>query len=158
MTRLFYGAAVCAAFLLSFAHLSLEWSDQFVEKNHYGERISLEAERERTSHLTEQFDELNERITAKDRIAERLLAGEMTLTEAAASFGRLYDRPLLREEIHRVYPECSKGESLCHRVIDWVEFKVRMDQSPDEAEVVRRRLESELQKHLAEHGAVELPE
>jgi hypothetical protein len=156
MIRLFCGAAVCAALLLSYTRWTFDWSEELaVGKDVAGERISLQVERDRETLLKEQFEELNERIAAKDQIADHLLAGEMTLPQAAAAFGNLYEQARTFGELCRVYPNCSTDEILGRQVIAWVEAKLRFEQSPEEAEAVRHRLEAELRKHLAGQGTAE---
>ncbi len=159
MIRLLCGVGVLVALGLSFARWSLAWSeDLVVATDRTGERISMQVERERDSRLTQQFEELGRRIAAKDRIAERLLAGEVTLPEAAAVFDRLFERAGLRTEALRAYEGSSEGEILCRQVVAWVENKLSLERSPGEAEAVRRRLEAQLRKLLAERGTVELPQ
>ena len=159
MIRLFCGVGVCVALFLSFPRWPFNLpEDLVVAKDRSGDPISMQVERDREARLEEQFEELNARIAAKDRIADRLLAGEMTLAEAAAYFGRLYERAGLRADALREYRGSSEGEILCRQVIAWVENKVRSEQSPEEAERVVRRLEAELRRHLAEQGTVELPQ
>jgi hypothetical protein len=159
MIRLFCGVGVCVALFLSFARWSFDWSEDLVPaKDRDGDRISMQVERDREARLEEQFEELNARIAAKDRIADRLLAGEMTLAEAAAYFGRLYERAGLLTDALRAYRGSSAGEILCRQVIAWVDNKVRSEQSPEEAERVVHRLEAESRRHLAEQDTVELPQ
>jgi hypothetical protein len=159
MIRFFCGVSVCVALFLSFARWSFDCPEGLVAaKDVTGDPISMQVERERENRLTEQFEELNARIAAKDGIADRLLAGEMTLAEAAAYFGRLYEQARLRTEALRVYAGSSEGEILCRQVIAWVENKVRFEQSAEAADRVVHRLEAELRRHLAEQGTVELPQ
>jgi hypothetical protein len=96
---------------------------------------------------------VQDRIKGKIKVIDRLLAGELTLLEAAAWFRHLNDNPPEAPLDYRTHwPGGSDGEKLCRQVIYWV----RMRRSP-EAEGSAERLERELEELLAAGSEVELP-
>jgi hypothetical protein len=95
-------------------------------------------------------------LTTRCAVADRLIAGRLTLFEAAAAF-RAIDE--VKRRGLKLYPGDFAGktdeERLCRRVIHFT-FE-RLCGSPERGKVVDR-LEEELQKHLRRHGTVQLPE
>jgi hypothetical protein len=98
------------------------------------------------------------RFAIKDRIIRELLAGDITLLEAAAGFRFVNDHP----------PECpclfrtmvsgdSDGEKACRHVILWVRSHLLAAGATTRAEAVLGRLEAELRTLLASGDGIELP-
>jgi hypothetical protein len=112
--------------------------------------LSLAREYDRTMELERRYGGTPARMERKEKIAAAVLAGEMTLREAAAAFaqaeeiGAPRDRPPLAG--------ASEQERLCRAVIEWVVVKVRFERSPAEADAVRQRLKAQLQELLAGQG------
>jgi hypothetical protein len=119
----------------------------------------LRRERERTAELERGRQIALRRVEIKTEVATELIAGRLTLFEAAARFRDLKDPPkaywsLLR----RAYPGKSDAECICRSTIDWT-VNVALDQPCGEpgAAAVRSRLEGELRAHLLRFGKVRLP-
>jgi hypothetical protein len=87
-----------------------------------------------------------DRVAAKQRVVEQVIAGRLGLVAAAARFAAL-GRGLL--------PAAEDGEGVCRAVIGWAELALR--DCPERAAAVAERLESELRRHLNRHGGVDLP-
>jgi hypothetical protein len=108
----------------------------------------LDAQRERLRHWQE----------GKREAVRAVIAGRMTLLEAAARFREL-DRQLPEfkwDLFRRAYPGSSDGERHCRHVIAATEAE--LSKRPDEAAEVMARLEAELQEHLQRDGTIQLPE
>src|SRR3954454_3724791 len=71
----------------------------------------------------EQARILQNRIEARFAITDRLLAGEMTLPEAAAWFRYLNNSPPRFASPYHQWPGASEGEKLCRQVIHWVRMR-----------------------------------
>src|SRR5262249_12037999 len=94
---------------------------------------------------------------AKHQIVQEVIAGQMTLLEAAAHF-RALDRqpPAFDWEAFRFsYPGPSEEERHCQEVTTYVANQLVDD--PCLAETLRERLKGELAEHLR-HGTLALPE
>jgi hypothetical protein len=98
------------------------------------------------------------RIAAKDEVIDRLLAGDLTLLEAAAWFRRLNADPPHLAMDYSMLAGDSEEEKVCRQVISWVGHHLAMKAaSASEAHDVVHRLEGELQERLRRDGRVELP-
>jgi hypothetical protein len=105
----------------------------------------------------EQTRVIQARIEAKEAVADRLLAGELVLLEAAAWFRRLNDNPPeYRVDAHLCFPGNSDGEKLCRQVIEWARHPLKSLPPESRAEALGR-LEDELGRLLAEGAEIELP-
>ena len=157
--RLAGTVAVLVAVVLSFSRLPSEWLCELMQPTDAcGERISLAAEHERTAALDRQMKGIAERTGCKEQVMARLVAGELTLFEAAAWFARLAETYPESGDFHRLHPGSSDGEKWCREVISWAHTKVSWEHSAAEADRLCERLEAELQERLDGYGTVELPE
>ncbi len=98
------------------------------------------------------------RITAKDRVVGKLLAGETGLFEAAAWFRSLNTTPAEYPDEHwKNMPGRCDGEKTCRQVIAWAlaHMQERMPSSQIEARM--HQWEEELERHIACNGRVVLP-
>jgi hypothetical protein len=86
-----------------------------------------------------------------------LMAGELTLFEAAALFAQANEAHPECAGFHRLHQGSSDGEKLCREVISWVSTKTEYEQSTAAADKLRERMEVELQEQLDCYGAVVLP-
>jgi hypothetical protein len=86
------------------------------------------------------------RVATKQRVVEQVIAGRLSLMEAATRF-RAAGRGLL--------PAAEDGETVCRTVIGWAELALR--DRPERASAVAERLEGELRWHLERYGGVDLP-
>jgi hypothetical protein len=159
MSRILSGFFVMTSLLLSFASFSAEWlfergpiTDQF------GNRVSLLDLQRRDEQISREIQLSIDQVKSKDTVAAALHRGEITLIDAAVMFRSLYEDPYAWHHPQRPRPARGDGAVWCREVIDWIDTKVRMEQSPSQAEAVRQRLEAELQRELAYHGLVKLPE
>jgi hypothetical protein len=74
-----------------------------------------------------------------------LIAGRLTLREAAARFGDLdAEVPLLRDSVKQRYPGVAYEVALCRVVVDWTRSVLQV-RAPEQMETVLARLEEELQ-------------
>jgi hypothetical protein len=95
-------------------------------------------------------------LERKSEIARELIAGRLTLFEAAARFKAVNAaRPANLPPILDPYPGATYEERLCRQVIVFADTE--LEGSYDRAEFVAR-LEADLQEHLDRHGTVVLPE
>jgi hypothetical protein len=101
------------------------------------------------------FEVLRWSIATREGIADEVIAGRLTLLEAAAGF-RAVDQ--VKERSFRLVESAMPGktaeEQLCRRVLAFVAG--RLERSGQRDPIVGR-LEDELQEHLR-HGALTLPE
>jgi hypothetical protein len=100
------------------------------------------------------------RCAARERVTQELLAGRLTLPQAAARF-----RPLNASAGANVPPlelwfaGATEEERLCRQVIAWAEAAGTVPGSPGSGRTTRRRLEAELNALLERgHGVITLPE
>src|SRR5437763_1294716 len=84
------------------------------------------------------------RLRAKQRAVGQVIAGTLSLVEAATCFGAGEKNGTGRD-----------GETLCRTVIGWVHLA--LSDRPEQAEAVSERLEDELRMVLTRHGRVRLP-
>ena len=121
-------------------------------------RQSNEREAQRQERLESKGEPVKRRMAIKDEVVRQLLAGELTLAEAAAWFKYLNERPAGDENFYRQRFRCPTAEeSACRQVISWVRSELWL-KGPDRAEETVRRLEAELQGHLECEGKIELPD
>jgi hypothetical protein len=117
---------------------------------HASQRLDAQIERRGEVYLL--------RNDARRRVGESLLAGELTLFEAAAWFGYLNNHPPdCRCEPWSGWPGDSEGERLCRMVLSWIDDRHGLS-GPAERPAVVERLKKELEEHIAQHGKVILPE
>jgi hypothetical protein len=101
---------------------------------------------------------VDRRIEQKDRLAGEVVAGRLTLFEAAARFRRLNDEPPAPTPLSASFPGDSEEERLCRQVIDFARSWLRQQPGGDrEADEFAARCEDELRRHKERHGAVVLP-
>jgi hypothetical protein len=117
-----------------------------------------EQERQRYERLDGQGDIALRRMAAKQTVVRQLLAGELTLAEAAAWFKYLNEQPGGRPDHFRMcFPCPTAEESACRQVISWAQVELSAT-SPERAAAAVARLEAELQAQLECSGKVELPD
>jgi hypothetical protein len=98
------------------------------------------------------------RIEAKDAVVDRLLAGEITLLEAAAWFRQVCDNPPdYRVDFRRNFAGDSDGEKACRHVIAWVNARVWSLHGQAQAELAEQKYQRELDSMLATGRPIELP-
>jgi hypothetical protein len=114
-------------------------------------------EEAREAELDRRLRVARQRIDAKRAGVWRLLAGELTLREAAALFRDINAEPAdCPCPDNHLWPNASPEERLCRQVIAWAWAEARDDPSGAVRKVVDR-LEAELAALLAA-GAIRLPE
>src|SRR5262249_12653247 len=88
------------------------------------------------------------RLQTKDAVLNELLAGRLTLLEAAARFGELdAGLPDTRDHLLKAYPGVPYQVALCRQVISYARAEMRL-RAPEQMESVVARLEAELQAPL----------
>jgi hypothetical protein len=159
-TRLFVSLGLSAGLLGSVAAQrgwlalpSLSWA-----RGPQHQAVSLEAERQREAKLERQSKVTLGRISAKRSVTQQLLAGELTLLEAADCFRALNEVPsdCPGTAYLTLHPGNSEGERLCRQVISWVAGEL-LETDREEARATVERLEAELEAILATSGTVHLP-
>ena len=109
--------------------------------------------------LEDQAKCAHERCLAKDAVAIDVIAGHLTLFEAAARFRAINESNSQAEYWLTRYP--FRGQpyelALCHSVIRRVELELEARALGAEDNTVDR-LEAELAEHLRRHGRVSLPD
>jgi hypothetical protein len=115
-----------------------------------------EHERQRLERLEAQDGIAVRRMAVKNGVVRQLLAGELTLAEAAAWFKYLNEHPADCQDDYRArFPCPTAEESACRQVISWAHAE--LTGNPDRGAAVRR-LEAELRANLECAGKVELPD
>lgn len=106
-------------------------------------QADLRQEDEHRAQLEAHGQDVLYRIAVKRQVVEEVIAGRLSLPEAAAWFRELngaYSAPL--DVLRRQHPGLSDDEIACRNVIDFVD--AHLERRPLEAGVVRARLEAEL--------------
>jgi hypothetical protein len=159
MGRMLSAFFICLAMLFTLTSLSAEWLFELgTVTDQFGNRVSLLDLERKGEQIANETQTSLERVLSKERVAESLTTGELTLVEAAALFRSMYDDPKAWHHPQRRRPGREDGEAWCREVIEWTVTKVRIDQSPSQADAVRQRLEMELQEQQTYHGTVRLPD
>jgi hypothetical protein len=97
-----------------------------------------------SSDLQTRVESNHRRIQAKHAVVAELLAGRLTLREAATRFGELdADVPGIRDRLAQRYPGASYEVALCQEVIEQVRSVLRV-RAPEQRESLLARLEAEL--------------
>jgi hypothetical protein len=98
---------------------------------------------------------IDRRIEQKSKVVNELLAGRLTLFDAAAVFYHLDAQfPVLALSL---YAGDSRAERTCHEVIMWAKMQ-SLKRTPHLTEWVVAQMEEELRIHKERHHAVILPE
>ncbi len=104
----------------------------------------------------EQRDQaLKKRIAVKEACIQELIAGRITLFEAAARFRRANEEYPVVPDFQDFVSE-SPEERLCQQVIQWTRVTLRSCPSTASADLVEQ-LEQELRRHKEPNGAIRLP-
>jgi hypothetical protein len=107
--------------------------------------------------LDAQIEESLQRCKAKEDSARALIAGQLTLLEAAARFRDVNASwPKTRTFLRQAYAGLPYEHALCRQVIAYAEAELR-HQGSVQKDSVLDRLEAELAEHLRRHGKVCLP-
>jgi hypothetical protein len=100
------------------------------------------------------------RCAAREEVTQDLLAGRLTLPQAAARFRAL--NAAVGPNVPPLglwFPGATEEERLCRQVIAWVESASTVPRSPGSGRTARRRLVAELTALLDQgHGVIRLPE
>ncbi len=114
-------------------------------------------EQQRNAEIANRNEIVRERIFAQYEITNNVIAGRLTLFEAAAAFRDVRERT--KVYVNRAvtnFPGDTLEERQCRQVISWVRSELSTV-SPDEGELLVEQLEAELQEHKRQHGTVRLP-
>jgi hypothetical protein len=96
------------------------------------------------------------RHKTKCRVTDKLLAGELTLFEAAAWFRRINTQGE-GERYLGLLPGENLNEQTCSQVILWAEGQLVRGARRKEAGAWKTKLEEDLAQHRASYGKVTLP-
>jgi hypothetical protein len=159
INRSFSSLVVFTALLLTFCSLAVEWLfELYPTTDQNGNRVTLFDLHRKGDQITRDVQTSIEHVHSKEMAADALFRGEITLFDAAVLFRSLYEDPKSWYDPQRSRPRRDDGEGWCRLVIEWTETRIRDEQSPSQADALRQRLEAELQRQLACHGSVKLPE
>jgi hypothetical protein len=112
---------------------------------------------EQSGKLDAQLEESLQRCKAKEDSARSLIAGQLTLLEAAARFRDVNASwPKDRTFLQQPYAGLPYEHALCRQIIAYAEAELRHQGSAQKDRVLHG-LEAELAKHLRQHGKVCLP-
>ena len=112
---------------------------------------------EQSRELDAQIEESLQRCKAKEDVVRALIAGELTLLQAAARFRDVNASwPQARAVVQQAYAGLPYEHGLCRQVIAYAEVELR-GQGSDQKDRVLRGLEAELAEHLRRYGKVCLP-
>lgn len=95
------------------------------------------------------------RTTAKYQIARNVIAGQLSLVQAAALFGALNQVPPQTASWHFRFPGATDEERLCRQVLEYVHWE--LDKAPDRGDAILARFEADLNQELRT-GAIRLPD
>jgi hypothetical protein len=117
---------------------------------------SLGRAEERAAALEGFQDRMRDRYRAKRALGAELAAGHLTLSEAVQRFRLLVSDPAdFWRVLRTIEPGSSDEERLWRHVMDWADIAVEHD--PEHRAALLARLESELQRHLAQPGGRSQP-
>src|SRR5262245_13536588 len=112
---------------------------------------------EQSRELDAQIEESLQRCKAKEDSTRAVMAGQVTLLEAAARFRNVNASwPKARTFLQQAYAGLPYEHALCRQIIAYAEAELR-HQGSAQKDSVLRRLEAELADHLRRHGQVCLP-
>jgi hypothetical protein len=115
-------------------------------------------EAQRGAEMEQETRGVIDRATRKRIVVEALIAGRLTLVQAAGRFRALNRAtpPFFWQQFREAYPGGSDEERHCREVIAWVEIELE-DADPCLALSLRRALLGELERRL-KRGKPPLPE
>lgn len=114
-----------------------------------GQQKLLGQEQQRERELEVSHARIMHRIAIKQRIAADLIAGRLTLAQAALRFRPLLlAAPAVFAQLRENYPGADEDECACRNVLLYAQAALLTAQAPRREEVLRR-LERELCEHLA---------
>jgi hypothetical protein len=129
--------------------------EQEIVRNGFGTGSDVLKEMQRQEQLDRRGQVIFWAIGKRSEIVSDLLAGRLTLFEAAAGFRAVEQvKAKYLPPLPLPFPGKSEEEQLCRHVIACVER--RLGDKPEQA-TVGARLQKELQEHLERYGSVHLP-
>ena len=147
------GTVVSCRFSPNGSEASTERLDQDAQPSTAQAHTPIEQSRE----LDTQIEESLQRCKAKEDLVRAVIAGELTLLEAAARFRDVNASwPKARAVVQQAYTGLPYEHALCRQVIAYAEVELR-GQGSDQKDRVLRGLEAELAEHLRRYGKVCLP-
>jgi hypothetical protein len=121
--------------------------------------LGLELQRDEAygTELDREAEETFRREVTKEEVVPEVLAGRLTLWQAAARFRALdaTASPRIRKSLGEGFPGIAEDERCCRKVITWVAR--REAERPDGGHGVAQRLAAELEDALR-HGRLSLPD
>jgi hypothetical protein len=117
-------------------------------------RHAATRDRQRDEWVKECLKVSRNRSHFKRDVVVDLVAGRLTLLEAARLFKNSNEHPVMHQDNYRAhFPGASDGEKLCRQVLCWAEGEL-LELPASQAEAVQHRLDQELRDHLEQHGGV----
>jgi hypothetical protein len=105
-------------------------------------QLRIDAQYDRQRELDRRWQISAARDHEKTQICRELIAGRITLREAARRFAELPDPPeRFWEDLRKNFPQGTDPERLCRHVITWA---CDLPERADQTDALRRRLEKEL--------------
>jgi hypothetical protein len=146
VTRLVLGAITVVALVLIFGVFAPWWFESDRSLAHVGGMLYREMQR--GAALSKRDEMVRRCLEAKTRITAEVVAGRLTLLEAAAAFQECHESVKAGNDSWAgTYQAPGDEEALCHNVILWATKATRRD--PELQAAVVGRLEEELRQARA---------
>jgi hypothetical protein len=115
-----------------------------------------ESEQARQAELARHFEIVNRRIRAKVMIVREVVAGQLSLLEAAAWFRDVNAADPDYACIQCLFPGKTEPERLCRQVLSWARGELN-DRPTSQAETIQQALEEEFEKLQKRPGGIHFP-
>ena len=96
------------------------------------------------------------RIIMKDKLADEVAAGRLSLFEAAARVRDMKLPEFMVDLMRRADGAATDEEGFCRHMLEWTVLRIGYNEGPVGAERMRERLEAELQARMDIHGTLKL--
>jgi hypothetical protein len=150
------GMLVVVALAAALAHP--QWAEDLgLEKLHTDSwQAQLFGVQDRYKELQERDEALLKRLERKQAIVTELIAGRISLFEAAAQFRQVNEEWPNRFLYQPYLAGESEEESLCRQVIDWTHVVMQISPNKSQSDFVQELRET-LRRHKEQYGMVVLP-
>jgi hypothetical protein len=132
--------------LAGLAWVRPEWTEAVGEALTGGDSGRVEEARRRREELVKRDGVLFRRIAAKEEVIRELIAGRLSLWQAARWFKQLNENPRdLTADYLEFFPGATDDEKQCRQVLDWTRLAVQR-LAASRASALLARLEAELEE------------